>query len=109
MSLLGIPMRCLGKLQLHIWGRRFSEALPVAVDLSNADGRNKVGKQQRHNINVDSKLRPLMPFSSSSKKEIAVMSEEDESRIDALLSQEQKDLVQKMLQGHNIYFTGIII
>jgi hypothetical protein len=50
-----------------------------------------------------------MPYSSSSRKEIAVMSEEDESRINALLSQEQKDLVQKMLQGHNIYFTGIII
>ena len=101
-------MRCLGKLHFQLLRRRFSEALPVAVNLSNADGRNTAGKQKRQIINVDTKLKPLMPYLSSSRKEIAVMSEEDESRINALLSQEQKDLVQKMLQGHNIYFTGII-
>ena len=42
------------------------------------------------------------------KKEIVAMSENEQTRIDLLLSHEQKALVQLMHAGHNIYFTGIV-
>jgi hypothetical protein len=51
---------------------------------------------------------PFNPITFQRKKQVLTLSDHEEKRIDSLLSQEQKELVNTMHAGHNIYFTGKI-
>jgi hypothetical protein len=51
---------------------------------------------------------PFNPITFQKKKHVLTLSDHEEKRIDSLLSQEQKELVNAMHAGHNIYFTGTI-
>lgn len=84
--------------------RWLSQALPVA-DESLYTSQN--GTIKKMSAKAPTLTSPFAPISFNKRVQVA-MSDHDESRIDALLSSEQKALVQKMHDGHNIYFTGIM-
>ena len=53
---------------------------------------------------------PFNPITFPNKNHVFSLSDHQKQKhIDAILSQEQKALVQIMHQGHNIYFTGTIL
>lgn len=88
----------MSSLRQKYFKRLLSQALPLINERVEMSVKDK-----KRTTNTPTLISPFAPLCYSKSIKVAMS---DHEGIDMLLSNEQKALVQKMHEGHNIYFTG---